>query len=88
MLQYIIKPAYTGHSSISRYDDGKFIDYDIVHDYQVDGYTQALENMGYERAYNLTYYERKLREAQENFELAKKAFKLASEHPLMGTKGE
>ena len=82
MMQYIVKPAYTGNSSVITYTDGKIQDKAIIADYQVDGYVEALENLGYSRAYVVSYYEKKLKEAEEDLMYARQAYELAMQHPL------
>jgi hypothetical protein len=82
MRQYVITPAYTGNEHVICVNDGKVESDNIVAYYELQGYTSALENMGYERAEYVPALEVKVKEAQEKLEWAKKALEDAKKHPL------
>lgn len=82
MKQYVITPAYTGNDHVICVNNGKVESDTIVAYYELQGYTNALENMGYERAEYVPALEAKVKKAQEELEWAQEALKDAFRHPL------
>lgn len=80
--QYVTKDAYTGNTEISIYEDGKLVSSTIENDYNVDGYTNALKNMGYERAYDVDEWENKFREIEEEYKWIKEMYEKAKSNPV------
>ena len=83
MKQYTIEDAYTGNVCIRCFEDGKEMDYEIVNDYNVQGYCSVLENHGYTRAYDVKRYRELLSEAEENLKLAREDYEKALNSPLI-----
>jgi hypothetical protein len=82
MKQYVITPAYTGNDHVICVNDGKVESDNIVAYYELQGYTSALENMGYERAEYVPAFEAEVKKAQEALEMAKEALEDAKKRPL------
>lgn len=81
--QYVTKDAYTGNTEINIYEDGKLVSSTIESDYNVDGYTNALENMGYKRAYDVEEWENKLKEIEEEYKWVKEMYEKAKSNPVL-----
>ena len=82
MKQYVITPAYTGNDHVICVNNGKVESDTIVACYELQGYTSALENMGYERAEYVPALEAKVKKAQEKLEWAKESLEAAKKRPL------
>ena len=48
----------------TRYSNGKEESYNIISDWQMDGYCTVLEEQGYTRAYDVEKYEQAMNEAR------------------------
>lgn len=82
-LQYVLKSAYAGNTRVESYTDGVMTDYDIIDNSQVPGYVACLEKMGYAKAYDVSYYERKLKKIEFEAVMARESYAEALRHPLM-----
>ena len=82
MKQYVITPAYTGNDHVICVNNGKVESDNIVAYYELQGYTSALENMGYERAEYVPDLEAKVKKAQEELAWALEALEAAKKRPL------
>lgn len=83
MKQYTVEDAYTGNVGIRCFKDGREIDYEIVNDYNIQGYCFALEKQGYTRAYDVKKYRELLEEAEENLKWAREDYERALNSPLI-----
>lgn len=83
MKQYTIEDAYTGNVGIRCYNNGKEVDYEIVNDYNIQGYCSVLENQGYTRAYDVKKYQELVNEAEENLKWAIEDYERALNSPLI-----
>lgn len=72
--QYTVSVAYTDNDKVTKYIDGKPIDYKIMSYWETDGYCNALEDEGYIRAYDLDELLEELISAKEAYELAQKRY--------------
>ena len=72
--QYTVSAAYTDNDKVTKYIDGKPIDYKIMSYWETDGYCNALEDEGYNRAYDLDELLEELISAKEAYELAQKRY--------------
>lgn len=75
--QYTVSPAYTGNDKITTYTDGKHEGYSIVSYWETQGYCERLEEEGYTKAYDLDKLLKKMEEAKEEYEMAKRWYKEA-----------
>jgi hypothetical protein len=82
MKQYVITPAYTGNDHVICVNNGKVESDTIVAYYELQGYTSALENMGYERAEYVPAFEADVKNAQKALDIAKEALENAKKRPL------
>ena len=82
MKQYVITPAYTGNDHVICVNNGKIESDHIVAYYELQGYTSALENMGYERAEYVPALEAEVKKAQKELNMAKEALEDAKKRPL------
>ena len=82
-LQYVLKSAYAGNTRVESYTDGVMTDYDIIDNSQVPGYVACLEELGYAKAYDVSYYERKLKKIEFEAVMARESYSEALRHPLM-----
>lgn len=87
MKQYFVKKAYTDNCHVIQCVDGVISDRIIAY-HQLQGYTSALEDMGYTKAYYLPEYEKKMLEAKEEYERAKAEYEEALTNPLIVSKEE
>ena len=67
MKQYVVLPAYTDNYHVIQVVDGKILQDNIVAYYNLSGYTGALENHGYRKAYFVP-------KAKKELEAAKRAY--------------
>ena len=72
--QYTVSVAYTDNDKVTKYIDGKPIDYKIMSYWEINGYCNALEDEGYSRAYDLDELLEELISAKEAYELAQKRY--------------
>ena len=72
--QYTIGVAYAGNDEVTKYIDGKPIDYKIMPYWETDGYCNALKDEGNSRAYDLDKLLEELISAQEAYKLAQKRY--------------
>lgn len=72
--QYTVSVAYTDNDKVTKYIDGKPIDYKIMSYWETSGYCNALEDEGYSRAYDLDELLEELISAKEAYELAQKRY--------------
>lgn len=72
--QYTVSVAYTDNDKVTKYIDGKPIDYKIMSYWETYGYCNALEDEGYNRAYDLDELLEELISAKEAYELAQKRY--------------
>ena len=72
--QYTVSVAYTDNDKVTKYIDGEPINYKIMSYWETDGYCHALENEGYNRAYDLDELLEELISAKEAYELAQKRY--------------
>ena len=72
--QYTVSVAYTDNDKVTKYINGKPIDYKIMSYYETDGYCNALEDEGYIRAYDIDELLEELISAKEAYELAQKRY--------------
>lgn len=72
--QYTVSVAYTDNDKVTKYINGKPIDYKIMSYWETDGYCNALEDEGYSRAYDLDELLEELISAKEAYELAQKRY--------------
>lgn len=86
MKQYTIKPAYTGNSKIDLYENGKLVSTTIDNDYNLGGHINAIEDMGYERAYDVDEAEKKMLDAKQKYEWALEEYEYAKAHALIKSK--
>ena len=84
--QYTVETAYTGNSKVTKYIDGKCIDYNIISDYNLPGYTLALAYDGFEQAFDVDKAKAEMDEALEAYEEAVKWYNFAKEHALVKEK--
>ena len=81
--QYVISLAYIGNDEVTRYIDGKKIDYAIMPYWETEGYCRALETEGYVRAYDLDVLLEDVINTREAYELAQKLYDEAVPHALI-----
>lgn len=81
--QYTVDVAYTGNSHIKKYIDGKLVSEFIVSDYNLGGYQDALEDDGFERAYDVDEALEEVDEAYERYQDALKWYDFAKQHALI-----
>ena len=74
--QYTVSVAYTGNDEVTKYIDGKPIDYKIMPYWETYGYCNALEDEGYSRAYDLDELLEELISAKEAYEKLNEAAEL------------
>ena len=72
--QYTVSVAYTDNDKVTKYINGKPIDYKIMSYWETDGYCNALEDEGYIRAYDIDELLEELISAKEAYELAQKRY--------------
>ena len=60
MKQYIVEEAYSGNDKVSKYVDGECVGWDIMNDYNTTGYCKALEGEGYEKAFDLEVFQKRV----------------------------
>lgn len=72
--QYTVSVAYTDNDKVTKYINGKPIDYKIMSYWETDGYCNALKDEGYSRAYALDELLEELISAKEAYELAQKRY--------------
>ena len=72
--QYTVSVVYTDNDKVTKYIDGKPIDYKIMSYWETNGYCNALEDEGYSRAYDLDELLEELISAKEAYELAQKRY--------------
>ena len=84
--QYVITEAYKDNYKVIQYVDGVYDGGKIVAYYELDGYISALENMGYEKAYDVDEAEKEMLEAKEKYELALHCYEHAKNHALIKEK--
>jgi hypothetical protein len=77
--QYYTKEAYLGNTEIITFVNGKKEFSDIVNDYNVEGYTSALEDRGYVRAYT----KKEIDEVKEEIEYLRKHLKNIEGKPIL-----
>lgn len=80
--QYIIKNAYKGNDEVITFENGNKTGSKIVAEYNIDGYCDALENMDYERAYDVDYYKAELEKAKAQVEYWEFMYSFVSQYPL------
>lgn len=81
--QYTVSVAYTGNDKVTKYIDGEPINYKIMSYWETDGYCHALENEGYNRAYDLDELLEELINAKEAYELAQRRYNKAIPYKLI-----
>ena len=81
--QYTVSVAYTGNDKVTKYIDGEPINYKIMSYWETDGYCHALENEGYNRAYDLDELLEELIDAKEAYELAQRRYNKAIPYKLI-----
>lgn len=81
--QYTVSVAYTGNNKVTKYIDGEPINYKIMSYWETDGYCHALENEGYNRAYDLDELLEELINAKEAYELAQRRYNKAIPYKLI-----
>lgn len=72
--QYVVSPSYTDNYRVTKYTNGKVINYEIMSYWEVEGYCNALESEGYTKAYDLDELRKKMEEAEEKLQWAKQAY--------------
>ena len=72
--QYTVSVAYTDNDKVTKYINGKPIDYKIMSYWETDGYCNALKDEGYSRAYDLDELLEELISAKEAYQLAQKRY--------------
>ena len=72
--QYTVSVVYTDNDKVTKYIDGKPIDYKIMSYWETNGYCNALEDEGYIRAYDIDELLEELISAKEAYELAQKRY--------------
>ena len=72
--QYTVSVAYTDNDKVTKYIDGEPINYKIMSYWETDGCCNALENEGYNRAYDLDELLEELISAKKAYELAQKRY--------------
>lgn len=82
MKQYVIIPAYSGNYHIICVEDGKITSNTIKAYYDMTGYCEALEEMGYTKAYFVPEAKKALDEAKQAYLLAQQAYDTAIAAPL------
>ena len=83
MKQYVVEEAYTGNDKVSKYVDGKCVGWDVMSNYNTTGYCNALKSEGYEEAFDLEAFQKRVEEAKESYEDALKAYERAKKSPLL-----
>ena len=83
MRQYVVSAAYTDNYHVVAVDDGRVVSDSIVAYYELDGYTRALEQLGYQKSYFLPAAQQKLTEAEELYKNAKEEYEDAKENALV-----
>lgn len=83
MKQYVIREAYTDNYQVFQYVDGKLEVNSILGYYALEGYIEAIENMGYTRAYFVPEYEKEMQKAKEEYDFASEQFEKAKNSPLI-----
>lgn len=73
--QYVVQKAYTGNNRVLRYVNGKYEDGEIITDYNICGYINALENMGYERAYYEKEFTARIKNLEKELAEAKRQYR-------------
>lgn len=81
--QYTVSVAYTDNNKVTKYIDGEPINYKIMSYWETDGYCHALENEGYNRAYDLDELLEELINAKEAYELAQRRYNKAIPYKLI-----
>ena len=81
--QYTVSVAYTDNDKVTKYIDGEPINYKIMSYWETDGYCHALENEGYNRAYDLDELLEELINANEAYELAQRRYNKAIPYKLI-----
>jgi hypothetical protein len=82
MKQYYIKKSYTSSYYVFQFNDGVLENYKVISYSEWPEYINALESMGYKRAYFVPDYKKRLDKAYEEFDAATKLYKEALENPL------
>lgn len=72
--QYVVSPSYTDNYKVSKYANGKILNYEIMSYWEVEGYCNALESEGYTKAYDIDELRKKMEEAEEKLQWAKQAY--------------
>ena len=80
--QYIIEYAYTGHSHVITFVDGKIESETIINDYEISGYTTRLKAEGYTQAYYVPIYQKMHDKALDELKLAEKLLTIAKSFPI------
>ena len=81
--QYVITEAYTDNYKVVQYVDGIYDGGKIVPYYELDGFVSALENVGYEKAYDVDEAKKEMLKAKEEYELALRHYEHAKHHALI-----
>ena len=63
--QYTVEDAYTDNSEIKIYEKGKLVNRKIVSNWKLWAYLENLIDEGYQQAYDVSKYEKAVREAKE-----------------------
>ena len=82
MKQYFITKAYLNNYHVVRVNDGVVELDEILAEYELSGYTAAIEGFGYQKAEYVPGAELALKKAQESYERAKMDLEDAKKHPL------
>ena len=59
------------------------MDWDVISNYNTMGYCRALESEGYEKAFDLEAFQKRVDRAKEAYENALKAYENAKKSPLL-----
>ena len=82
--QYVIEyETYTGNDKVSKYIDGKLVDYDIMNYWETSGYCSRLESKGYVRAYDVDEAYKKMMDAKSEYDYAVEAYEEAKKNALI-----
>lgn len=88
MRQYVVLQAYTDNYHVIQVVDGKILQDNIVAYYNLPGYTDALENHGYQKAYFVPEAKKALEVAKKEYLYAQSAYDTAVNAPLQITDEE
>lgn len=81
--QYTVDIAYTGNCRVEKYIDGKCIGKTIITDYNLSGYKTALEEDGFERAYDVDEAMAEVDEAHRRYQEALEWYDFAKKYALV-----